>query len=108
MTPAKPIIVSAEVVAERTGIEWYIQPRSAQSDHPLSGVAARCVVNDKELKAKVDRLYFSGRLADTDGVQWYIQPTTHRNHADVSSSPTTALSPSTARTCAVSSHTSAT
>ena len=66
MTRMKPVIVSAEVDAEWTGLDVGFL-KIVQADITR-------MLNDKESKAKVDRLYYSGRLADITGFEWYMDP----------------------------------
>ena len=64
----RPRIVSPEEVAARTGIDVELLKRVH------AGINA--MLNDKELKAKVDAQYYRGNIADVDGLEWYTDAET--------------------------------
>ena len=58
----KPKIVSPEEVSARTGIDVNLLKQVHAGINQM--------LNDKELKAKVDAQFYSGKIADIAGFEW--------------------------------------
>ena len=63
----KPVRVV--VIPDDSGVQL---PPSLAAVLPSIVAGIERMLNDKELRAKVDRAYYEGRMADVSGCDWYM------------------------------------